>query len=214
MKRLLAPLLVALISITTVSCDECIGMFGKEKVQCNNGGTCNDGECDCLKGYSGPSCDSLDLCELNDVDCVFGLCVNGDCNCQDGYEGQLCEIETREKFLGSYTISEYCDPLDTLVGHTMVIDRDLLDPTRITLSNVFNANQFPIEGFFSKVEARAQKSSMKFTIFGQNPDDNDRSISGSGEIDMADTNNITITIDYTITNGNKTYSCRLDAEKQ
>jgi hypothetical protein len=188
-------------------------MFGKEKIVCSNGGTCNGGECDCLKGYSGPSCDSLDLCELNDIDCVFGLCSDGLCNCQEGYEGTLCETETRAKFIGEYQISEYCDPLDTLQGHTMKIQRNLLDPTRIELVNVFNANQFPIVGFYSKIDGRAQTNSFNFSIPNQAPDDNTRTMSGSGSIDLSDTNNITITIDYTVVNGNKSYSCTLEGTK-
>lgn len=207
-------MVVVLLALGQTSCDECFGFLGKEKIVCNNGGTCNDGECDCLKGYSGATCDSLDLCELNDVNCVFGECDKGDCFCQDGYEGEFCEVESRSKFLGTYKISEFCDPLDTLQDHLMVIDRDLLNPTLIELSNVFNFDQFPIVGFFSKIDASVNTGSMKFNIFNQNPDGNDRSISGSGEIDLADTNNVTIKIDYTIINGNKTYSCYLEGVRQ
>jgi len=207
MKKLILPTLVAFLTLFSVACSQCDD-------DCSNGGTCNDGECDCLKGYSGPTCDSLDLCELNDVECAFGLCENGDCICQEGYEGELCEVETRAKFIGMYQISEFCDPVDTLQGHYMEVTRNLLNPTRIELSNVFNANQFPIVGFFSKIEASAQKSTLKFSIFNQNPDDNERSINGSGIIDISDTNNVTMTIDYTITNGNKTYTCQLQGVRQ
>ncbi|MEQ9187637.1 MAG: hypothetical protein RLP15_07865 [Cryomorphaceae bacterium] len=206
-KKLLFPVIVAMLTVFSVSCNQCDD-------ECSNGGTCNDSECDCLKGYSGPTCDSLDLCELRDIECAFGLCEKGDCICQEGYEGELCEVETRAKFLGTYQISEYCDPLDTVQGHYMEINRNLLNPTRIELSNVFNANQFPVVGFFSKVNASVQKSTVKFSVFSQNPDGNDRSVSGSGVIDMADTNNITVTIDYTVVNGNKTYTCRLEGVKQ
>lgn len=202
-------LLIVMLGIAGTSCDKCVGMFGKEKVTCSNGGTCNDGECDCLKGYSGPTCDSLDLCELNDVECIYGLCNDGTCDCQEGYEGELCETETRKKFIGEYTISEFCQPLDTVQGHKMRVERNLLDPTKIELYNVFNANQFPIVGFYSKVEAGAQTSTLKFNIYNQTPDGNERSISGSGSIDLADTNNIKISIDYTVINGTKTYTCKL-----
>lgn len=209
MKSFLFPLAMVCLTLFSTSCNECIGMFGKEKIVCSNGGTCNDGECDCLKGYSGPTCDSLDLCELNDVDCVFGLCEDGTCECQEGYEGKLCDVETRAKFLGEYTIGEFCDKLDTVQGHTMRIERDLLNPTNIEMYNVFNDQQFPVVGFYSKVEGKAQSGKLTFSIFNQRPDDNDKTINGSGIIDLSDTNNVTISMDYTVTNGNKTYSCTL-----
>jgi hypothetical protein len=96
----------------------------------------------------------------------------------------------------------------------MIIDRNLIDPTRIELKNVFNANQFPVVGFFSKINASVQTSTMKFNIFNQTPDGNTRSISGSGIIDLSDTNNITVTINYTVVNGNKQYSCLLEGVRQ
>jgi len=212
-RSLLLPIVIALLSFGSISCGDCVGAFGKEKVECNNGGTCNDGECDCLKGYSGVSCDSLDLCELNDVICVFGDCQDGLCECQSGYEGKLCETESRVKFLGKYRVStEACDPLDTIAGREIEIKRDIFDASRINISDLFGYNNFPINGFFSKVEASVTPNSNSFVIFGQSPDDNSKTISGSGVIDNSDTNNIQINIDYTIVNGNKQYTCALNGK--
>ena len=210
-RSLLLPVILAIISLGSVSCGECVGAFGKEKVECNNGGTCNDGECDCLKGYSGVSCDSLDLCELNDVVCVFGACQDGLCECQSGYEGELCETESRMKFLGTYRVStEGCDPLDTIAGREIEIKRDPFEASKITISDLFSYETFPVNGFFSLVEASATPNSMNFNIFGQSPDDNSKTISGSGMLDLSDTNEVRILIDYTVINGNKEYTCSLN----
>lgn len=211
-RSLILPVVIAILSFGSISCGDCVGAFGKEKVVCNNGGTCNDGECDCLKGYSGPSCDSLDLCELNDVVCVFGDCEDGLCFCQNGYEGEVCEIESRVKFLGKYRVSaERCDPLDTVAGREIEIQRDAFDASKITISNLFSYNNFPINGFFSRIEATATPNSMNFNIFGQSPDDNAKTISGSGTLDLSDTSAVKVFIDYTVINGNKEYTCALDA---
>lgn len=199
-------------AIALQSCDQCIGMFGREKVECSNGGTCNDGECDCLKGYSGPSCDSLNLCELNDVVCVYGYCDGGDCFCQTGYEGEFCEIESREKFLGQFWVIERCAPLDTFAGHTVTIERDLLDASRITIRNLFNDNQYSNVGFYSRIEATAQPGTARFNIFNQTPDDNEKSISGFGTIEFLEADT-TLTIEYSVINGNKEYTCTLSGDK-
>gem|GEM_PF-478779 len=212
-RKLVYLLSVIFLSLTIQSCDQCIGLFGKEKVECNNGGTCNDGECDCLKGYSGVSCDSVDICELDNVVCIYGDCMDGLCLCDNGYEGENCEVESRKKFLGEYTISEYCDPLDTLVGHKMIIEKDPLDDSKVHMRNVFNYIQFDLIGFYSKVSATPVTGSMDIKINYQEPDDNGKTITGIGTIDMSDTNNIRLNIDYTIVNGNKEYTCQLQAVK-
>ena len=206
-------LLFPLLSLTQVSCDQCIGMFGKEKVLCSNGGTCNDGECDCLKGFSGPSCEELDLCELNDVECLYGGCVDGECFCQTGYEGETCQTETRAKFIGKYRVTEGCVPLDTIENLEIQVERGLLNGDRINIYNLFNASQFPVVGFFSSIEAQPETGKMSFKINNQEPDDNGRTISGSGEIDTSDSTQTIIRIDYTIINGAKEYTCEVEGYK-
>lgn len=208
--RLFLPLTILFLFATT-ACNECIGPFGKEKVVCNNGGTCNDGQCDCLKGYFGDRCEILDLCELNDVVCVQGNCEDGVCYCGVGYEGSDCSVESRLKFLGTYSFIERCPGLDTINGYNIEITRDPLDQGRIDITNVFNFSHFPINGFFSAVSAVANKNAQSFTIPTQQPDDNGKVISGSGLINDTDTNNIRLEIDFTIINGGKEYSCSMEA---
>jgi len=46
-----------------------------------------------------------DLCEQ--VLCAHNsICIEGSCHCQTGYEGVHCETIERDKFLGSYLVSE------------------------------------------------------------------------------------------------------------
>ncbi|GEM_PF-191585 len=62
-------------------------------VTCLNAGTCDDGNCECLAGYSGTNCEIADLCIVNAISCENGgTCVNGECNCPDGYSGPSCEV--------------------------------------------------------------------------------------------------------------------------
>ncbi len=68
----------------TVDLQECI-------YPCQNGGSCVDGSCNCLDGFTGQYCDTPVVecvvpCENN------GQCVDGVCMCADGFDGNLCEI--------------------------------------------------------------------------------------------------------------------------
>lgn len=181
-------------------------------IDCENGGTCNDGKCDCLKGYYGDNCELKDFCDLNEVICVYGDCVDGVCECTNGYEKADCSVAARDKFLGTYSIKEACDPLDTVVGYSMAITQDIQNPANMYLSNVFNDEQFPINGFFSKIKAVPTPNTNKFKIPNQDPDANGKFISGDGTLVVLDSATTQITINYTATMKNgKSYTCQLDA---
>jgi hypothetical protein len=202
----------AFASISFTSCDDCRGIFGKNKVECSNGGTCNAGLCDCLKGYTGTNCEILVPCELKDIVCVYGTCEDGTCICESGYEGDDCSGEIRAKFLGSWGVWESCEKLDTLGGYSISIERDLLDGNKMKIKNLFTYEHFPINGFFSPVVATGTPGTNEFKISNQKPDGNDKSITGTGLIEVIDGLNQTIKIDYVITNKSKEYTCSVTGQ--
>lgn len=71
-------------------------------IECNNGGTCVDGNCDCPENYSGKFCDTyIDPC--NNVNCLNGgTCDNGTCDCPPGYTGANCQTENPAELCASY----------------------------------------------------------------------------------------------------------------
>lgn len=181
-------------------------------VDCQNGGTCNDGKCDCLKGYYGDNCELKDFCELNEVVCVYGDCEEGICNCEDGYEKEDCSVAARDKFLGVYDITEACDPLDTVTGYQFTIEQDIANPAKMNLLYVFSESKFPLNGFFSKVFATPTPNTNKFRIPNQQPDGNGRTIAGEGTLTVLDSATTVVRIDYTVTKTNGTsYECDLEA---
>lgn len=197
-------------SIALTSCDQCRGILGGEKIECDNGGSCNDGTCDCLRGYYGDRCELIDICELQEVYCYRGDCVDGGCICDPGYEGEDCSIETRKKFFGIYNVVEECADLDTTWGYNIEIEANLLDGSSMYIYNLFSYSNFPINGYFSKVEATVIPGEDNFKIPSQSPDDGTKRISGTGSITVIDENTTNIRIDYTTTNGNKSYNCVLE----
>ena len=78
-----------------------------KNVECENGGTCNDGSCNCPEGYSGAQCEIFDSC-YNVVCLNGGVCINGDCNCAPGYEGIDCSFKTQDKYVGIYSAADAC----------------------------------------------------------------------------------------------------------
>lgn len=77
------------------------------KVECQNGGVCVDGTCDCPAGYTGENCQT-DRCTL--IDCENGaICVTGNCQCTSGYYGTTCNLLMQDRFLGTWTASQICE---------------------------------------------------------------------------------------------------------
>lgn len=201
MKRLLLLFAAAIFLLGTLeSCNQCRG------VDCDNGGTCNDGECDCLKGFEGDNCEIKDICVLNDVVCVFGECEEGICNCNEGIELADCSREARQKFIGKFNTTEYVVNVDTVGGIEIRIEKDLLNVPKMEILNLYNFNNFS-NGFFSRVEAEARVNTKQFTIPRQAPDDTQKEIDGSGFITVSpDSTIINLTIQYTVYDGNKEIS--------
>lgn len=53
-----------------------------DDIVCQNGGTCDTGDCDCPDGFSGTTCEIQDLCF--GITCEYdGVCVEGTCECSE-----------------------------------------------------------------------------------------------------------------------------------
>ena len=85
-KSILLSVAVFCTILSIQSCsDDC------DDIICENGGTCDDGICDCPDGFSGTNCEIQDLC-FGIICNNGGTCIDGSCDCLDGYTGANCEI--------------------------------------------------------------------------------------------------------------------------
>lgn len=158
-------ILIVLSLFATVTYSSCQGKCGD--VICQNGGVCEKGECDCPYGYEGSLCETMtDLC-MNG-----GKLKNNVCECEIGFEGKYCEAYTRNKFLREWTSG--------FGGYYTHISPGASVPS-VVISNM--AHTF----FVHSVEAYVEGNTI--TIPNQIPDNNNRSIEGTGTFD-ATTNKI------------------------
>ncbi|XP_069126820.1 uncharacterized protein [Argopecten irradians] len=69
------------------------------KSKCENFGTCDNGVCLCVLGFTGDLCE-IDILECASNPCVHGRCIEPNvpntytCECDEGYAGQNCDVPT------------------------------------------------------------------------------------------------------------------------
>ena len=195
--NLLFVALIGASALTFTSCtDEC------KDVVCENGGICEDGNCDCPNGFSGVSCEVEDLCVTQNVTCLNdGVCVDGECSCDDGYEGNACGTEEREKFIADWTYTTGCAPGSSFPSSiTSAAD----NVVRVTLSNLTGYNDN---------SAYAVVDGTTFTVPSQSVVDEDGdtwTVEGASTATLAG-DAFSITINYAI--GGSSSTCVLNYTK-
>jgi hypothetical protein len=131
-----------------------------------------------------------DLCK--DVVCLHGgVCdpLTGGCDCVAGYEGTDCGTEMREKFVGSYQVSDNCSISGTSTYNVTVVDGAAV--TQVSISNFWDA-------FVNAVIADIDGNTI--TIPSQEPDNDDFTVQGQGTYTAkSDGTLASISFSYTIT---------------
>lgn len=80
---------------------------------------------------------STDKCKS--IACAYGgVCKDGACICPSGYEGVQCETITRDKFIGTYNVSETGTITGTNVYTTSIEAANDSSITDVKISNFYN----------------------------------------------------------------------------
>ena len=184
MKRIIVLALVIGAAVAGCNTDECAD------VNCLNGGVCNDGSCVCPEGFDGEYCQNeVDPCE--NVTCANGgVCIDGDCICDQGYEGANCEIVSRDKFIGSYNVTETCT--QSTDSYALTISAGSVSIAAVTITNLYDA------GFVVTGTVDGSSVVIPNQTFGTG------TVSGSGTM-----NGSVLTITFTITAGSQSDTCTL-----
>ncbi|MEZ4722303.1 MAG: calcium-binding EGF-like domain-containing protein [Flavobacteriales bacterium] len=167
MKKLLF-LIAAIVSLSLTACDEC------KDISCMNGGTCEEGVCDCPNGYSGELCEDEDLCITNNVTCVNGQCNNGVCECDQWYEGENCDDRVIEKYDGLYIGTYSCSQGTSTYSIGSA-----------TMSDIEEENEMKIKENSGRVYSVEFTTNKKFDIPSQSTSTSFgelSTVSGSGEV--------------------------------
>jgi len=173
-------LAIAGVVLTTQSCSDAC-----DDVTCLNGGTCDEGDCDCPEGFIGDDC-GTNLCENTNcrnggVQVITATDCTCDCAAATGYEGDDCNTEMRAKFMGTYSVSEGCTSGNYSFSST--ITGSSSDVSNILIGNFYDSFSNPVI---------ASVNGTDLTIALQDPDNNNIEVSGSGSIN-ADGTIVTIT---------------------
>lgn len=123
--------------------------------------------------------------ECKKIICYNGaLCLDGLCGCTTGYEGEDCSLEVREKFMGTYNVTDNC----TITGNAMYTVNISAVDTSVTMVKIANFNN----DFSNPVNAIISGNYIEIPV--QSPDANGRAVSGIGLFSGGST----ITWNYTI----------------
>ena len=123
-----------------------------------------------------------------------GICIDGSCACQPGFEGDDCSMATRDKFLGTYNVTDNC----SITGNAKYTVNIYAVDSNVMQVFIANFNN----DFANSVSATINGANIE--IPPQFPDADGRSVTGNGVFTGAST----ITWNYVInTPGNGSNSC-------
>ncbi len=75
-----------------------------------------------------------------------GTCAKGSCICPAGYEGNNCEITTRDRFVGSWQVSEK-GTLTPARQYQLAIEYNNTDASHVNIKNCYNYFNAPVTGY-------------------------------------------------------------------
>ncbi|MCI4668670.1 MAG: calcium-binding EGF-like domain-containing protein [Bacteroidia bacterium] len=197
MRYLYFSFLIIFLSIITISCtsDPC------ESLDCQNGGVCIDGDCQCPEDFFGNECEfKLDPCTIQQCsdagtdECVETASGDAFCRCGDGFSGERCEDLWTEAYPASYNAQEDCE--GTFATFPVEVEPGP-DFNQITLGNFHNQRNSsdPSKIVANLLSRRVFDIYPQFMVFGR--------VTGGGSL----TNDEGLTLLYTIIDGTDTLNC-------
>jgi hypothetical protein len=123
-----------------------------DSIECQNGGSCTDGACDCLAGYGGDNCETFLTCDVLSPLCPAnstcenptGTATEAACYCNAGYEGAACNTFTRTFYTNGNTLYT---PLDVCTVGGPVATGETFTYQAVKITNGANPDEFIMEGF-------------------------------------------------------------------
>ena len=89
------------------------------------------------------SCNKDEIKTTTRVKCVTcangGSCINDTCRCPTGYEGTACQTQTRQKYLGSWTVREKGSTSSSFTQYSLSIQTNSSNPAvnSVSLYNLY-----------------------------------------------------------------------------
>lgn len=214
MKQVNSLLTIFVIILSLIAVNSC-GDPCKD-INCNNNGTCVEGDCNCDPGYSGPLCSIQDLCFS--VNCNNGTCVDGTCECDPGYGGD-CTVILRTAYIDTYNAQEICssDPSFT-DNYTAEVKISSSGVQYMYITNLYNHFNASAPGAYqpedTQVEVIVSTTGIEIpTQYWTATGLEDFRVSGTGTI----LNGVSFTISYTLEDtspGGGSDNCQVTYELQ